>query len=238
MSDDFEVLGTNPSAPFSLKVHRGDGMVLLGMDWRDAEPPPNFVGFAIEYRPPNRTKFLALHNRITFATPPSNVGPSLDSSLFAPIQKFRWVHFPFDAEQLGGYRYRVPPAFMDATGRSPWASRRRSAIELRRETYPGVLNVAFTRGFVSSQAFVDRLRVRRADLDAAARSALTPGLTFVPTHPKAQEALAWMGFEARSAVLAGARRGDRRRDSGRPRHRLRPERARGGRATGAARRAR
>ncbi len=27
------------------------------------------------------------------------------------------------------------------------------------------------------------------------------GLTFVPTHPKAQEALAWMGFEARHAIL-------------------------------------
>ncbi|REM09895.1 phospholipase, partial [Mycobacterium tuberculosis] len=27
------------------------------------------------------------------------------------------------------------------------------------------------------------------------------GLTFKPTHPKAQEALAWMGFEARSAIL-------------------------------------
>ena len=39
-------------------------------------------------------------------------------------------------------------------------------LELRRETYPGLLNVAFTRGFVSSQAFVDHLRVRRADLDA------------------------------------------------------------------------
>ena len=31
-----------------------------------------------------------------------------------------------------------------------------AAIELRRETYPGKLNVTFTRGFVSSQAFVDR----------------------------------------------------------------------------------
>jgi phosphatidylserine/phosphatidylglycerophosphate/cardiolipin synthase-like enzyme len=27
------------------------------------------------------------------------------------------------------------------------------------------------------------------------------GLTFTPTHPKAEEALAWMGFEARSAIL-------------------------------------
>jgi phosphatidylserine/phosphatidylglycerophosphate/cardiolipin synthase-like enzyme len=73
-------------------------------------------------------------------------------------------------------------------------------IELRRETYPGQLNVAFTRGFVSSQAFVDRYE------SIAPISKLLPknaddGLTFVPTHPKAKEALAWMGFEARHAIL-------------------------------------
>ena len=96
MGDEIEVLGTNPNAAFTLKVHRGDGMALLGMDWRDPTPPADLVGFSIEYRPPNHANFLALGNRITFATPPSNVGPNPKSSLFAPIQKFRWVHFPFD----------------------------------------------------------------------------------------------------------------------------------------------
>ena len=74
-----------------------------------------------------------------------------------------------------------------------------AAIELRRETYPGKLNVTFTRGFVSSQAFVDKY-------GADAISTLLPpkadlGLDFVPTHPKAEDALTWMGFEARSAIL-------------------------------------
>ena len=92
MGDEIEVLGTNPNAAFTLKVHRGDGMALLGMDWRDPTPPADLVGFSVEYRPPNHTKFLALGNRITFATPPSNVGPNPKSSLFAPIQN-RWVPF-------------------------------------------------------------------------------------------------------------------------------------------------
>jgi phosphatidylserine/phosphatidylglycerophosphate/cardiolipin synthase-like enzyme len=75
-----------------------------------------------------------------------------------------------------------------------------AALELRRETYPGQLNVTFTRGFVSSQAFVDRYE------SVAPISKLLPkkadeGLTFVPTHPKAKEALSWMGFEARHAIL-------------------------------------
>ncbi len=200
MGDEIEVLGTNPNAAFTLKAHRGDGMALLGMDWRDPTPPADFVGFAIEYRPPNHANFLALGNRITFATPPSNVGSNPKSSLFAPIQKFRWVHFPFDPEQLGEYRYRVRPAFMSAARAISWGDEQEVGLELRRETYPALLNIAFTRGFVSSQAFVDKYE------SAGPISTLLPdvadeGLDFVPTHPKTTEALAWMGFEARSAIL-------------------------------------
>ena len=70
---------------------------------------------------------------------------------------------------------------------------------MNRETYPKQLNVTFTRGFVSSQAFVDKY-------GADAIATLLPkkaelGLDFVPTHQKADEALTWMGFEARSAIL-------------------------------------
>ena len=91
MADETEVLGSNPNAPFKLKVHRGDGMVLLGMDWLDPQPPNDFVGFAIEYRPPNRTKFLALRNRITFATPPSNVGSTRFRSVLDHGCKLSWT---------------------------------------------------------------------------------------------------------------------------------------------------
>lgn len=88
---------------------------------------------------------------------------------------------------------------MNAADELSYGEHQEVAIELRRETYPGKLNVTFTRGFVSSQAFVDRY-------GADAVPALLPakaddGLSFVPTHPKASEALAWMGFEARSAIL-------------------------------------
>src|SRR6185437_15286805 len=74
-----------------------------------------------------------------------------------------------------------------------------ASLELRRETYPGALNVAFTRGFVSSQAFVDRY-------GAAAVPTLLPaeaadGLAFVSSNPQEDDALTWMGFEARSAIL-------------------------------------
>lgn len=200
MADEIEVLGTNAAALFTLKVHRGDGMALLGMNWRNGQPPNDFVGFAIEYRPPGSTTFFPLTNRLTFATPPSNGGSKPNSSLVAPIQKFRWVHFPFDPERAGEYRYRVRPAFMDATRTISLGDAQEVGLELRRETYPGLMNIAFARGFVSSQAFVDRYE-KFGPISTLLPSDADSGLTFVPTHPKTREALAWMGFEARSAVL-------------------------------------
>jgi phosphatidylserine/phosphatidylglycerophosphate/cardiolipin synthase-like enzyme len=78
-----------------------------------------------------------------------------------------------------------------------------AAIELHRETYPGQLNVTFTRGFVVSQAFVDRYG---GDDPDQALATLLPakaeqGISFTPTHPKAAEAFDWMGFEARRDIL-------------------------------------
>ena len=201
MADDFEILGTNASAPFRLRAHRGEGMALLGMDWLNGRPPADFVGFAIEYLPPGNAKFLALHNRLTFPTPPANAGSNPTSTLVAPIQMFRWVHFPFDPEKLGEYRYRVRPAFMDAARNVNLGDAQEVGLELRRESYPGLMNVAFTRGFVSSQAFVDRYDSPQHPISTLLPSSAKTGLTFVPTHPKTAAALAWMGFEARSAIL-------------------------------------
>ena len=62
----FQVSGRNTAALFSLKVHRGDGMALLAMNWKNGKPPDDFVGFAIEYKEPEGQKFFSLKNRISF----------------------------------------------------------------------------------------------------------------------------------------------------------------------------
>ena len=175
-------------------------MTLVAMNWKNGKPPKNFVGFAIEYKEPGGDKFFALKNRLSF--PGADGGSDVNrlSTMRSPIQKFRWVHFPRNAELSGEFTYRVTPVFMNDQDELSYGEAQMAAIELRRETYPGKLNVTFTRGFVSSQAFVDRYE------SVAPISKLLPkkadeGLTFVPTHPKAKEALAWMGFEARHAIL-------------------------------------
>jgi hypothetical protein len=199
MAGEFQVSGTNPDAPFTLKIHRGDGMALVAMNWKKGKPPKDFVGFAIEYKEPGGDRFFALKNRLSFAGSDGEVNPNKLSTKLSPIQKFRWAHFPRNAELDGEFVYRVTPVFMNGKDELSYGEPQQAAIELRRETYPGQLNVTFTRGFVSSQAFVDKYGANAIPQLLPAKA--DQGLDFIAKHPKAKEALAWMGFEARSAIL-------------------------------------
>jgi len=200
MAGEFQVTGQNAAALFTLKLHRGDGMALLAMNWKKGKPPLDFVGFAIEYKEPGGTKFFPLKNRLSFPGVDGAVNPNSLSTRFSPIQKFRWVHFPRNAELPGEFVYQVTPVFMNDKDELSYGEAQQVSIELRRETYPGKINVAFTRGFVSSQAFVDRYE-SQGPISTLLPGNADEGLTFVPTHPLATEALAWMGFEARQVIL-------------------------------------
>jgi hypothetical protein len=113
MAGNFQVTGQNTQALFTLKLHRGDGMTLLAMNWKKHKPPEDFVGFAIEYREPKGEKFFALKNRLAFPGLAGDVNPNRLSTRLSPIQKFRWVHFPRNAELPGEFVYRVSPVFMN-----------------------------------------------------------------------------------------------------------------------------
>src|SRR6185436_14471213 len=160
---------------------------------------------AIEYKEPNGDRFFAVRNRLGFLDKDGKVNQKPVSSRVAPIQKFRWVHFPRSAELAGEFVYRVTPVFMNDNDELSYGEVQEAEIELRRETYPGKLNVTFTRGFVSSQAFVDKYVDKGMDpkdvIGTLLPAKADDGLTFIATHPKAKEALDWMGFEARSAIL-------------------------------------
>jgi hypothetical protein len=196
----FAVTGGNDKALFTLKLHRGDGMLLIAMNWKKGRPERDFVGFAIEYKEPNGDKFYPVKNRIAFPGKDGGVNDASLSSRLSPIQKFRWVHFPRNADLDGEFTYRVTPVFMGKDETLNYGESQQADIVLARETYPGKLNVTFTRGFVSSQAFVDKY-----EKDGPVAKLVAPtakdGLDFKPTHKDAAEALPWMGFEARGAIL-------------------------------------
>ena len=220
-SEDFILTGKNEKAVFSLKVYRGDGMVLLSMNWKKGRPPRDFVGFSIEYKEPDGDRYYALKNRLSFLNQDGTVCKVAKSSLLSPFQMFRWVHFPRNADKNGAFVYVVKPVFMNYYDELSYGEEQRVEVVLHRETYPDCLDVAFTRGFISSQAFVDRfsdgggvaaLLPKDSTVEQACWSlsggvaALLPkdsksGIDFVPTHPKAPTALSWMGFDAVEALL-------------------------------------
>jgi phosphatidylserine/phosphatidylglycerophosphate/cardiolipin synthase-like enzyme len=199
MAVEFEVEGESKEALFTLKVRRGEGAALLTMDWKDGKPSDDFVGFAIESQAPGDKDFSPLFNRISFPSADGSEDANSKSTRESPIQKFRWMHFPQDAEVKGEFTYRVTPVFMDEKDKLTYGEPQTAAIGLGDETYPEKLNVAFTRGFVSSQAFVDHWGADA--IPELLPSSADKELDFVPTHPKAEEALNWMGFEAARAIL-------------------------------------
>ena len=101
MTNDFQVSGKNEAALFTLKLHRGDGMTLVAMNWKNGKPPKDSVGFAIEYKEPGGYKFFPLKNRLSFPGADGDVNLNRLSTKLSPIQKFRWVHFPRNAELPG-----------------------------------------------------------------------------------------------------------------------------------------
>lgn len=200
MSTAWQVSGNNAAALFTLTVHRGEGMALVAMNWKKGKPPDNFVGFAIEYKEPGGIQFYPLKNRLAFRRNDGTLNPNELSTRLSPIQKFRWVHFPRNADLPGSFTYQVTPVFMNAQDELSYGDAQQAAIVLQSETYPKQLNVGFARGFVSSQAFVDRYEKHGA-ISKLLPSSAKNGLAFTPTHPDAVEALAWMGFEARRMIL-------------------------------------
>ena len=195
----FEVYGKTAAALFTLKVFRGENMVLLGMNWKAPTPPDDFVGFAIEYKEPGGDKFWPLNNRLSFLDNKGNVNPNILSSRLSPIQKFRWVHFPYHADLQGGYVYRVYPVFMDAESKLSYGDNQEVSIAIQGETYPGILNIAFTRGFVASQAFTQRFNKDGNAATILPADGADP-LTFKSPNPLQPAALEWMGFEARKVI--------------------------------------
>jgi phospholipase D-like protein len=199
MSSDYQVFGDNNAALFTMKIHRGEGMALLAMNWKQGKPPEDFVGFAIEYIEPVGNQLHAIPNRINFPGANGEVNPAQLSTRQSPIQKFRWVHFPMNADLPGDFTYTVTPVFMDAADRLTYGQAQTAKIQLRAETYPGKLNIAFTRGFISSQAFVDHYGKNAVSTLLPAKA--DGGLKFTPTNSKAGQAYEWMGFESRREIL-------------------------------------
>jgi hypothetical protein len=199
--DDFFVKGSKDG--FTMKLWRGEGMCLLGFDVEN--PEADFVGFAIECKDPGSNAFKPLRNRIAFSyDQPVEIavtGARKFDSTKSPFQKFRWVHFPMEVKS-GKYHYRATKMHMPADATLVRGTVIELAISLDPVTYAGFVDVGFTRGFASSQAFIDKFPPG-TDMDAVGKTVIPDnadaGLTF--TKFADVNLYRWMGFGAYDLLM-------------------------------------
>jgi hypothetical protein len=195
MATDFE--RKESAGGLTFKLYRGEGAALLAFDLDPAQATNDFVGFSVEVQYPGSTRWGALKNRLHFEYPPNVERPRSFRSTEAPFQKFRWIHVPSEVKE-GEFRYRVTARYMDAAGVLRAGPQVTNAISLAPQTIDGFVNVGFTRGFASSQAYADRFN-NEAGILPEPGSPAAAGLA----HDMAPFAdhYAWLGFEARQLII-------------------------------------
>ena len=197
-----------------LVAHRGDCKTMLAFDLTTAESRKRLAGFTIRVKPPGKPPYY-LWNNLQFEKPQDHAqvaGEPSNSTVNAPLHKFRWVHVPGMFHQgldpaLGNYTYEVTPRYFDdheklkALDSSLTAS---VTIEVRPFS-KGKLALGFTRGFTQSQAFTNhfglKAKIRPSGND------LEPDLNQVCGKDKNgnphtfAEMYEWSGFTARDVIL-------------------------------------
>ncbi len=195
MASDFERKVSSDGLTF--KLYRGEGVALLAFDLDEDRATDDFVGFTVEVKYPGSNHWGALRNRLHFEYPPTPLRQRSYRSTEAPFQKFRWIHVPTQTPQ-GEFRYRVSARYMAADGTLSTGVTVENAISLAPETIEGFVNVGFTRGFASSQAYAHRFNNETGILPvpgSPASASLDHDMTPFREHYD------WLGFEARRLIL-------------------------------------
>ena len=203
-------VATQTSNGLKLVVYRGEDMALLALDADQSLRKPDFVGFGLEYKIGAAGSFTPVYNFLTFnklrlqaeafakAHPKEKPDFSHLESLRSPIQRFRWIHVPSKPiDDL--ITYRASAMFWVGDNQAPVAKATVEAtIDLHAETRPGFLNVGFTRGYASSQAYLRNFPDGQSILPKRGKSELA--FNTKPFEADDKE-FPWLGFEARRILL-------------------------------------
>jgi len=195
MAADFERKQASDGLIF--KLYRGEGAALLAFDLDADKATNDFVGFTVEVRYPGSVHWGALRNRLHFDYPPTPDRPRTFRSTDAPFQKFRWIHVPTQTPE-GEFGYRVSTRYMAADGTLTTGATVENSISLSPQTIDGFVNIGFTRGFASSQAYVDGFDNEAGILPAPGSEA---SVSLEHDMAPFERHYAWLGFEARRLIL-------------------------------------
>jgi PLD-like domain len=180
----------------TFKAYAGDGAVLLAFDV-DEPLREDLAGFAIEYTDP-KGKTSPVFNRINFQDPVTADTTNKDrrrmatDTRHAPIQKFHWVHFPADVTK-GNFTYRVSAMrYKAGTDDQVEPAATEEQIVVLMPEQPPKFQLGFTRGYLSSQAYLDRFGGEDFMPDP-----LTLDADTAPFNQKWR----WLGFHGRRLVF-------------------------------------
>ncbi len=176
----------------AVKAYTSDGSVLLTFNL-DQTLTPNLAGFAIRCTPPSGAPY-DLINRLSFSRAVT-AALTAEQRVFtptsqAPIQKFRWMDFPANI-QSGAYQYQVTAMYFDGNGGLK-AGPAASAEVLFQSLETDKLQMGFTRGYASSQAYSDHFH--NAPIEPSPK---TFGFDTTPYQAQYQ----WLGYHARKLVF-------------------------------------
>jgi hypothetical protein len=199
---------------FSVKAYRGDAKTLLAFDL-DKASTKNLAGFTIQCAPSGQAPYY-IHNMLQFKTPGDHAQDASEppnSSINAPIHKFRWLHVPGSVHQgtkpfLGQYTYTVTPRYFDTKGSLQPIDTSRS-VSLQIDVVPfvkGRLALGFTRGFTQSQAFVNHFGAKALicpkDKELLFDTSQQSGTDAKGNTYTFEQEYQWLGFTAREQIFA------------------------------------
>jgi hypothetical protein len=208
------VEATNRS--FSVKAYVGDKKTLLAFNFQSKDSARNLAGFTIHCQPPGGVDGYFLMNQLQFEDPSRHKqvdGEKPNSSVNAPIQKFRWTHYPGTAHQgtspaLGEYTFTVTPRYFDGTGAMLVLDASLSvSVKVNEGAFKkGALSLGFTRGYMQSGAYVHNFgkdtpvvpKTKDLDFDTSTQAGTNNNgqpVTFAQIY-------SWMGETARERIFA------------------------------------
>ena len=199
---------------FSVKAYAGDKKTLLAFNFQSRDSARNLAGFTIHCQPPGGVPGYYLMNQLQFENPGKHSqidGEPPNSSANAPIQKFRWTHFPGTAHQgvspaVGKYTFTVTPRYFDTEG-SMLALDKSLSVSVTVNEGPfrkEPLSLGFTRGYMQSGAYVHHFgentpvvpKTKNLDFDTNTQAGTNNGqpVTFAQIYR-------WMGETARERIF-------------------------------------
>lgn len=204
---------SNTKGKFLVRAYTGDAKTLLAFNL-DKASTRDLAGFTIDCAPEGQPPYY-LHNQLQFEKPGDHAQDPKEppnSSINAPIHKFRWIHVPGLVHQglkpfMGKYTYTVTPRYFDGK-RSLLPVDPSLSVSVDTDVAPfvkGNLRLGFARGFTQSQAFVHHFG-KKALIRPKTKELLFD--TFQVSGANAQGAkytfaneYEWLGFTARERIF-------------------------------------